>query len=96
MAHRLRKNGLTVEQQYPLEVLDEDGTVLGDYLADLFLENLSLPITIHPAPPKPSDVDAKTHKQLTEAGKILGLRIFDHIRVRKKGYFSFQEAGLIG
>ena len=42
------------------------------------------------------DVNAKTHKQLTEAGKILGLRILDHIIVTKKGYFSFQEAGLIG
>lgn len=39
LAHRLRKTGLTVEQQYPLQVLDEDGTVLGDYLADLFVEN---------------------------------------------------------
>jgi len=29
LAHRLRKTGLTVEQQYPLQVLDEDGTVLG-------------------------------------------------------------------
>jgi len=39
---------------------------------------------------------AKTHKQLTEAGTILGLRILDHVIVTKKGYFSFQEAGLIG
>ena len=39
MAHRLRKTGLTVEQQYPLQVFDEDRTVLGDYLADLFVEN---------------------------------------------------------
>ena len=39
LAHRLRKTGLTVEQQYPLQVFDEDRTVLGDYLADLFVEN---------------------------------------------------------
>jgi GxxExxY protein len=39
LAHRLRKTGLTVEQQYPLKVLDEDGTLLGDYFADLFVEN---------------------------------------------------------
>ena len=38
MAHRLRKAGLRIEQQYPLKVLDEDGTVLGDYYADLFVE----------------------------------------------------------
>jgi len=39
LAHRLRKAGLRVEQQHPLKVLDEDGTVLGDYYADLFVED---------------------------------------------------------
>ena len=39
LAHRLRKLGISVEQQYPLKVLDEDGTVIGDYYADLFVEN---------------------------------------------------------
>lgn len=38
MVHRLRKAGLIVEPQHPLQVLDEDGTVLGDYFADLFIE----------------------------------------------------------
>jgi GxxExxY protein len=37
LAHRLRKAGLTVQQQYPLQVHDEDGTVLGDYFADLLI-----------------------------------------------------------
>ena len=37
LANRLRKKGLTVRQQHPLPVRDEDGTVLGDYLADLFV-----------------------------------------------------------
>src|SRR5688572_1456480 len=39
LAHRLRKHGLKVEQQYPLTVYDEDGTVLGSYFADLFVED---------------------------------------------------------
>jgi GxxExxY protein len=38
LAHRLRKDGVRVKQQHPLQVLDEDGTVLGDYLADLLVE----------------------------------------------------------
>jgi GxxExxY protein len=38
LAHRLRKQGVLVEQQHPLRVFDEDGTPLGDYAADLFLE----------------------------------------------------------
>ena len=39
MVHRLRKIGLAVEQKKPLQVRDEDGAVLGDYFADLFVEN---------------------------------------------------------
>jgi GxxExxY protein len=38
LAHRLRKAGLQVKQQHPLQVRDEDGTVLGDYIADLLGE----------------------------------------------------------
>jgi GxxExxY protein len=38
LAHRLRKAGLQVEQQHALQVLDEDGTVLGDYFADLLVQ----------------------------------------------------------
>ncbi len=37
LAHRLRKVGLHVEQQFPITVFDEDGTVLGDYFADLLV-----------------------------------------------------------
>jgi GxxExxY protein len=40
LRHRLRKAGLTVEPQHPLTVYDEDGTVLGDYAVDLFVENV--------------------------------------------------------
>ena len=38
LANRLRKLGLQVEQQHPLKVYDEDGTLLGDYHADLLIE----------------------------------------------------------
>jgi GxxExxY protein len=38
LAHRLRRAGLRIEQQYPLKVLDDDGMVLGDYYVDLFVE----------------------------------------------------------
>ncbi len=36
--HRLTKLGLHVETQHPLPVYDEDGTSLGDFYADLFIE----------------------------------------------------------
>ncbi|RIK72741.1 MAG: GxxExxY protein [Planctomycetota bacterium] len=38
LTHRLRKAGVHVEQQTPLTVYDEDGTVIGDYKADLLVE----------------------------------------------------------
>jgi len=37
--HRFEKLDLKVEQQLPLNVEDEDGTVLGNFFADLFVEN---------------------------------------------------------
>lgn len=39
LAHRLRKGGLDVKQQHPIKVYDEDGTLIGDYLADLLVED---------------------------------------------------------
>lgn len=38
LVHRLRKSGVHVEQQWPLKVYDEDGTVIGEFFADLFVE----------------------------------------------------------
>jgi GxxExxY protein len=35
LRNRLRKKGLTVGQQVPIAVLDEDGSPLGNFLADL-------------------------------------------------------------
>src|SRR6058998_4417016 len=37
LAHRLTKIGIEVFQQHPLEVSDEDGTLLGHLCADLFV-----------------------------------------------------------
>ena len=38
LAHRLRKAGLDVKQQHPIKVFDEDGTLIGDYYADLLVD----------------------------------------------------------
>jgi len=38
LRNRLRKMGLNVEQQVAIPVLDEDGSVVGDYVADLIVE----------------------------------------------------------
>ena len=39
LGHRLRKLGLKALPQHPLKVYDEDGTILGEYFADLFVED---------------------------------------------------------
>jgi GxxExxY protein len=39
LVNRLRKQGLKVFQQHPLHVYDEDGTLLGEFFADLFIED---------------------------------------------------------
>ena len=38
LAHRLRKAGLNVRQQHPITVFDEDRTIIGEYFADLFID----------------------------------------------------------
>ena len=40
LAHRLRRSGLDVKSQYPIRVFDEDGTLIGDYLADLLVDGV--------------------------------------------------------
>ena len=39
LANRLRKAGLEVKQQHPLTVYNEDGTILGEYFADLRVDD---------------------------------------------------------
>jgi GxxExxY protein len=39
LANRLRKLGLDVKPQHPLTVRDEDGTVVGDYYADILVND---------------------------------------------------------
>lgn len=66
--------------------------------ADVISDRAAAVIFAHNHPSgdlKPSNSDLKTHEQLTEAGKILGIRIIDDLIVTRKGYYSFQEAGLI-
>ena len=39
LAHRLQKNGISVEQQQAVKIFDEDGTFLGLLNIDLLIEN---------------------------------------------------------
>jgi len=69
-----------------------------EVFADAIADRAAAVIFAHNHPsgdPNPSEADRRTHEQLTEAAMILGLRVLDHVIVTKKGYFSFQKAGLI-
>lgn len=39
LAHRLEKQGIKAQQQFPLNVYDEDDYMLGEFFADLFIED---------------------------------------------------------
>lgn len=45
--------------------------------------------------PKPSKDDLEITARLLEVGKLVGLRVLDHVIVGEEGYFSFVEEGLI-
>lgn len=79
-------------------LLDKSQVHPREVFADVITDRAASVILAHNHPSgelKPSNSDLKIHEQLTEAGKILGITVLDHIIVAKKGYFSFQEEGLL-
>ena len=79
-------------------LLDKSPVHPREVFADVIADRAAAVIFAHNHPSgdlQPSETDLRMHEQLTEAGKILGLRILDHVIVTRKGYYSFQEAGLI-
>lgn len=44
---------------------------------------------------EPSDEDLEATRRLVESGKILGIKVLDHIVFSTKGYYSFLEHSLI-
>ena len=51
----------------------------------------------HPSgDPVPSREDGECTERLYRAGKLLGIRLLDHIVIGEDTYFSFADAGLIG
>lgn len=50
----------------------------------------------HPSgDPSPSRQDVEITRRLTEAGRIMGIEIMDHVIIGENGYCSFKEKGLI-
>jgi DNA repair protein RadC len=79
-------------------LLDKSPIHPREVFADVIADRAAAVIFAHNHPSgelQPSEADQRIHEQLTEAARILGIRVLDHIIVSKKGYFSFQENGLI-
>jgi DNA repair protein RadC len=55
-------------------------------------------ILVHNHPsgdPSPSHEDMKLTKRISEAGKIMGIELLDHLIVSESGVYSFKQAGTL-
>jgi len=86
------------------EVFVSEGTLDASVVhpRDVFREALLEPaagiILIHNHPSgntSPSDEDLRITKQLVEAGRLLGIKVYDHIILAGEGYRSLADEGLI-
>src|SRR4030067_298290 len=85
--HTSAQRGVTIG------LLDKSPVHPREVFADVIADRAAAVIFAHNHPSgelQPSEADVRMHEQLTEAGKILGLRVLDHVIVTRKGYFSFQ------
>ena len=79
-------------------LLDKSPVHPREVFADVIADRAASVVFAHNHPSgelQPSEADIRIHEQLTEAAKLLGLRVLDHLIVARRGYYSFQEAGLI-
>jgi DNA repair protein RadC len=86
------------------EVTVSEGTLEASIVhpRDVFREALLEPaagiILIHNHPSgnaSPSEEDLRITKQLVEAGRLLGIKVYDHIILAAESYRSFADEGLI-
>jgi DNA repair protein RadC len=69
-----------------------------DVFREALLEPASGIILIHNHPsgnPSPSEEDLRITKQLIEAGRLLGIKVYDHIILAGESYRSLADEGLI-
>ncbi len=79
-------------------LLDKSPVHPREVFADVIADRAASVIFAHNHPSgdlQPSEADLRLQDQLVEAGKILGISVLDHIIVSRKGYYSYQQSGLI-
>ena len=90
-------NEVIEKRTVTIGLLDRSQVHPREVFADVIADRAAAVIFAHNHPagdPKPSDADLAIHEQLTQAAKILGIRVLDHIIVTKTAHYSFQETGL--
>lgn len=91
-------NEVIEKRTVTIGLLDQSPVHPREVFADVIADRAAAVIFVHNHPSgdlQPSEADRRAHAQLTEAAKILGLRVLDHVILSKSGHFSFQESGLI-
>ena len=69
-----------------------------DVFREALLEPAAAIILIHNHPsgnPSPSDEDLRITKQLVESGRLLGIKVYDHIILAGESYRSLADEGLL-
>jgi len=84
---RISEGSLTSSHVHPREVFRP--AIREAAVGVLFVHN-------HPSgDPTPSQEDIQATRRLTETGKVLGIRVLDHIVVGSFRYFSFADEGIL-
>jgi DNA repair protein RadC len=78
--------------------LDECGVSPRDVFRPLLRTGACSCILAHNHPsgePEPSSQDRLLTLRMAEAGRLLGLRVLDHVIIAAAGWYSFRDEGLI-
>ena len=93
-----RSNRLIKEVTISEGTLDASIVHPRDVFREALLESAAGVILLHNHPsgnPSPSDEDIRITKQLVEAGRVMGIKVFDHIILGGEDYRSLADEGLI-
>jgi len=84
---RISEGSLTSSHVHPREVFRP--AIREAAVGVLFVHN-------HPSgDPTPSQEDIQATRRLTKTGKVLGIRVLDHVVVGSFRYFSFADEGIL-
>ena len=93
-----RSNRLIKEVTISEGTLDASIVHPRDVFREALLESAAGVILLHNHPsgnPNPSEEDIRITKQLVEAGRVMGIKVYDHIILAGEDYRSLADDGLI-